>query len=135
MAWDRYPEVKWLGLPAGFWIGMIGYVATGLMVGVILRETDAHAAVELAVGALVPLLPLLLMGHGLLRMIRQQDELYKRIQFEAIAYAVGIVVVLSFVLGFLESFDVVPHVNSMWAGQVLVFAWGIAAGILQRRYR
>jgi hypothetical protein len=83
----------------------------------------------------VPLLPLLVMGRGLLRMIRRQDELYIRIQFEAVAYAAGIVIVLSFMVGFLEEFQVIPHINSMWAGQVLVLSWAVAAGILNRRYR
>jgi hypothetical protein len=134
MSWDGYPNRKWLGYPPGFWIGMTGYVVTILLIGRFLKNAPMEPDSRLLLGV-VPLLPLLVMGRGLLRMIRQQDELYIRIQFEAVAYAAGIVIVLSFMVGFLEEFQVIPHINSMWAGQVLVFAWGIAAGILNRRYR
>jgi len=134
MAWDGYPARKWAGHPAEFWIGMGVYVVTALATGRALTTLELEPHSRLVIG-LLPLIPLLVMGRGLVRMIRYQDELYKRIQFEAIAYAAVIVIVLSLTLGLLEEFDVVPHVNSMWAGQVLVFAWGIAAGLLARRYR
>ena len=134
MGWDGYPQRKWLGHPPGFWIGVVGYVLTLLTIGAFLKEAPMDPGPRLLL-SILPLLPLLLMGHGLLRMIRQQDELYKRIQFEAIAYAAGIVIVLSLLLGYLEDLAVIPHVNSMWAGQVLVFSWGVAAGLLTRRYR
>lgn len=134
MSWDGYPKRKWLGHPPEFWIGMAVYVSAVLVTGHFLRSASLDPDLRLLLG-LVPLLPLLLMGRGLLRMIRQQDELYVRIQFEAIAYAAGIVIVLSLMIGFLEDVGVIPHINSMWAGQVLVFAWGIAAGVLTRRYR
>ena len=68
-------------------------------------------------------------------MIQQQDELCKRIQLHALAIASTLVIVLSLILGFMEDLEVIPHINSMWAGQVLVFAWGIGAGLLTRRYR
>ena len=113
---------------------MGAYVVTALLAVRALTTMDLEPHSRLVIG-LLPLLPLLVMGRGLVRMIRHQDELYKRIQFEAVAYAAVIVIVVSLTLGVLEEFDVVPHVNSMWAGQVLVFAWGIAAGILTRRYR
>lgn len=133
MNWDGYPHRVWLGHPPGFWLGMLGYVITILVTGHVLKNSPIEAELRLLLGV-VPLLPLLVMGHGLLRMIRRQDELYRRIQFEAVAYAAGLVIVLSFMVGFLE-FQVIPHINAMWAGQVLVLAWGIAAGILNRRYQ
>lgn len=134
MSWDGYPHRKWLSHPPAFWIGMMGYVVTVLLIGHFLKNAPMEPGARLLLGV-VPLLPLLVMGGGLLRMIRQQDELYMRVQFEAIAYAAGIVIVLSLMVGFLEEFQLIPHINSMWAGQVLVLAWGIAAGILNRRYQ
>jgi hypothetical protein len=134
MSWDGYPNRKWLGHPPEFWVGVAAYVLAVLLIGHFLRNASFEPGFRLLLGA-VPLLPLLLMGRGLLRMIRQQDELYRRIQFEAVAYAASIVIVLSLMIGFLEDAGVIPHVNSMWSGQVLVFAWGIAAGVLTRRYR
>ena len=99
MSWDGYPNRKWLGHPPGFWIGMIGYVLTAFLIGHFLKNAPLEPDARLLLG-LVPLLPLLLMGHGLLRMIRQQDELYRHIQFEAVAYAAGIVMVLSLMVSF-----------------------------------
>lgn len=134
MSWDGYPNRKWLGHAPELWVGAAAYAVATLFVGHLLRNGSVAADLRVWVG-LVPLLPLFLLGRGLLRTIRQQDELYRRIQFEAIAYAAGIVIALSLMIGFLEDAGILPHVNSMWAGQVLVFSWGIAAGILTRRYR
>jgi O-antigen/teichoic acid export membrane protein len=134
MAWDRYPEKKWAGHPPEFWIGMILYVASSLAITKFLKTAELQPGLRFLLAA-VPLLPLLMMGRGLWRMIQQQDELYKRIQLHALAFACALVIVLSLILGFMEDLEVIPHVNSMWAGQVLVFAWGIGAGLLTRRYR
>jgi hypothetical protein len=134
MAWDRYPEKKWVGHPAEFWVGMILYIASSLLITKLLKTSELQGGSRLLLAA-VPLLPLLMMGRGLWRMIQQQDELYKRIQLLALAIASTLVIVLSLILGFMEDLEVIPHINSMWAGQVLVFAWGIGAGLLTRRYR
>ena len=82
----------------------------------------------------MPTLPLALMWHGYLRMVRHQDEMYRRIQFEAVAVAAGITLLFSSAWGFLELFDVAPHLNPAWAGQLLVFSYGISAGLLNQRY-
>jgi hypothetical protein len=134
MTWDRYPEKKWVGHPAEFWVGMILYIASSLLITKLLKTSELQGGSRFLVAA-VPLLPLLMMGRGLWRMIQQQDELYKRIQLHALAIASALVIVLSLILGFMEDLEVIPHINSMWAGQVLVFAWGIGAGLLTRRYR
>jgi hypothetical protein len=131
--WDGYPNRKWLGHAPELWIGALAYAVATLLVGRLLRNGAVVGDLRFWVG-LAPLLPLLLLVRGLLRTIRQQDELYRRVQLEAIAYAAGIVIVLSLMIGFLEDVGVLPHVNSMWSGQALIFSWGIA-GILSRRYR
>ena len=99
----------------------------------LLKNAGASDGARLAIGA-APALTLILIARGVLRMIRQQDELYKRIQFEAIAYAAGFATTLSYSLGMLESMQLIPHVGIAWAGNVLIVTWGIAAGILSRRY-
>lgn len=134
MSWDGFPQRKWLSHPPELWIGAVSYAVTILVLAHFMRGAPMDPGSRLLL-SMVPLLPLLLLSRGLLRMIRQQDELYKRIQFEAVAYAAGIVIVLSLTLGYLEDLELIPHINSMWAGQVLVLSWGIAAGILTRRYR
>jgi hypothetical protein len=133
MAWDGYPQRRWLGHPPELWIGSLLYFVIGFGAIWVVKNADVGDAARLAIG-LTPTFALILVARAVLRMIRQQDELYKRIQFEAIACAAGIVMVLSFTLGMLESMDLIPTVSSNWAGQVLLLAWAIGAGILNRRY-
>jgi hypothetical protein len=134
MAWDGYPERKWAGYPLAFWLGLIAYLLTGFAVGYALKTAELPSGQRLLLG-LLPVLPLLLMGSGLIRMLRHQDELYRRIQLLAVSTAAGIVVIISFTLGMLEEFNVVPRVSANWAGQVMILVWAIAAGVLGRRYR
>jgi hypothetical protein len=133
MAWDGYPEKKWLCYPIGFWIGLVAYLVATLISAKYLKERALDTGWLIAIG-LIPMLPLLMFGHGLLRMIRNQDELYKRIQFEAIAYAFGITTFLTFAAGFLQEFEVIPKINLVWMGQILIVIWSIAAGLLNKRY-
>jgi hypothetical protein len=134
MAWDRFPETKWLGHPLEFWLGMVLYTASSLAITMVLETVELRPGPRFML-AVLPLLPMLMMGRGVWRMVQHQDELYKRIQLHALAIASTLVVVLSLLFGFMEGLEVIPHINSMWAGQVLIFAWGIGAGVLTRRYR
>ena len=133
MSWDAYPNKKWAGHPPGFWIGMLLYLGTMAAAGWTLKSFPTPGAWRVLVG-LFPSLPLALMWHGYLRMVRHQDELYRRIQLEAVAVAAGTTLLFSFSWGFLEEFGVVPHLNPIWAGQLLVFSYGISAGLLNQRY-
>jgi hypothetical protein len=133
MSWDGFPQRRWLGHPPELWVGVVAYLVLGVAALWLVRNGGFGGGARFAIG-MAPTLPLLLVARGVLRMIRHQDELHRRIQFEAIAYAAGIVMVLSFTLGTLEAMDLIPHVTSNWAGQALILAWGIAAGILNRRY-
>jgi hypothetical protein len=98
-----------------------------------LRGVEVRGAWPIVVG-LLPTLPMLLMMHGYLRMVRHQDELYRRVQLEAIAVAAGITIVFCFTSWFLEAFGVIAHVNVQWAGILLFFSYAASAGILMRRY-
>jgi len=133
MSWDAYPHRKWAAHPPGFWIGMLLYLGTMAAAGWALRSLPIAGAERVLVG-LSPTLPLALMWHAYLRMVRHQDELYRRIQLEAVALAAGATVLSSFTWGFLEMFQVAPHLNPQWAGHMLVFSYGIAAGLLNQRY-
>jgi hypothetical protein len=73
-----------------------------MAVAVWIARTNEEWAV--AVG-LLPTLPLLMMLRGYLRMVRQQDELYRRVQLEAIAIAAGITIIFCFTAWFLETFS------------------------------
>ena len=120
MAWDGYPARKWVGLPPEYWVGMLLYVLFMVAAVSISRSSVGLGGWSFAVG-LLPTVPMLMILRGYLRMVRHQDELYRRVQLEAIAMASGITIVF-------------PHLSIQWAGILLVFSYGAAAGVLMRRY-
>ena len=133
MAWDGYPQKKWLGHPGEFWLGMLLLVVCWMAAGTILRAETVTGAWKVLVG-LLPTLPMLVMMRGYLRMMRQQDELHRRVQLEATAVAACLTIVFCFTAWFLEAFSGVRAVSIQWAGIVLFFSYGITAGIVMRRY-
>jgi hypothetical protein len=120
--------------PPELWLGAIAFVVLQISVLPVALSVELPGGARIAVG-LLPLCALLLVARGLYRIIRDQDELYRRIRFEAVAYAAGAVMLLSFVLATLEQLEVIEPVGPAWAGLTLIFAWVIAAAILNRRYR
>jgi hypothetical protein len=133
MAWDGYPEKKWLGHPGEFWIGMAMLVICWIGAAWTLRADTVSGAWKIVVG-LVPTLPMLIMMRGYLRMMREQDELHRRVQLEATAVATCLTIVFAFSAWFLEVFSGVPPVNIQWAGIVLFFSYAVSAGVAMRRY-
>ena len=133
MSWDGFPKRRWLGHPPELWLGALLYVSISASVIPIAASTELSETGRLAVG-LLPLVPLVLVARGVLRMIWQEDELQRRILLEAIAYAAGLVMVLSFALGLLEGAKVIAPVGSGWAGMALILAWAVSAAVLRRRY-
>jgi hypothetical protein len=119
--------------PVELWLGALAFVLLQVLV-LPIGLTSGSGNARIAIG-LLPLLALLLVARGLYRIVRDQDELYRRIRLEAFAYAAGIVVFLSFVLSTLEQMAVMQPIGSSWAGLALIFAWVIAAAVLDRRYR
>ncbi|WP_422931917.1 hypothetical protein [Singulisphaera sp. PoT] len=122
-----------MGHPQEFWLGMVLYLASMAGAAWALQSLQLRGPAGVAVG-LVPTLPMLMILHVYLRMVRRQDELYRRVQQEAIAIASGITIVFCFAAGFLETFGAIPRVSLQWAGILMFFTYAAAAGILMRRY-
>jgi hypothetical protein len=120
--------------PAELWVGAMAFLVLQASLLPLVSSSGASAGARVAIG-LLPLLALLLVARGLVRIVREQDELYRRIRFEAAAYAAGAVILLSFVLGTLEQMQVIEPIGPTWAGFALILAWLIAAAVLNRRYR
>jgi hypothetical protein len=133
MSWDGYPDRKWAGHPPELWLGMLLYVLFMIAAGATLLSVERPGSWRYLAG-LAPTLPILMVLRGYLRMVRHQDELYRRVQLEAIAIAAAITIVFSFTAWFLESFHVTRHVSIQWAGILLFFSYAVAAGVLMRRY-
>lgn len=133
MTWDGYPQRQWAKHPPEFWAGILLYLLFGTTAAMMLRNLEIQNTWRIAIG-LAPTLPMLLIVRGYLRMVRQQDELYRRVQLEAIAIAAGLTIVFAFTAWFLEAFGLIMPVSIQWAGVVLFFSYGIAAGLLMVRY-
>jgi hypothetical protein len=88
--------------------------------------------------ALLPVLPIVLVLRAVVRLIRDSDELQRRIDLEAIAISTLVVGMGYFTLGLLAAAKVlvVPgQVALLWALPLLCMVYGIAKCLAQRRYR
>jgi len=120
-----------------FFPAMLGYVVLILMYGVLVPRTGSLAA--RAVLAILPLLPIVLLIRAMVRVIRDQDELERRIDLEAIAIAAMSTAFGFFSFGLLLSagigWKVAPDAVAIWVLPCLFGTFGIAKLFVARRYR
>jgi hypothetical protein len=98
---------------------------------------ESGAAIRGAV-ALLPVLPIVLVLRAVVRVIRDSDELQRRIDLEAIAIAALVVGMGYFTLGLLAAAQVLAvtgKVALIWALPLLCLVYGVAKCLAQRRYR
>ncbi len=116
---------------------MFAYVVLILLYGFLVPRTQSIA--WRAVLALLPLLPILLVIRALVRVIRDQDELERRIDLEAIAIAAMTTGFGFFSFGLLLSAGVVTRVPAdaiaIWVLPCLFGSFGVAKLLVARRYR
>lgn len=116
---------------------MLGYVALILVYGTLVPRTESVAG--RAVLAILPLLPIVLLIRAMVRVIRDQDELERRIDLEAIAIAAMSTAFGFFSFGLLLSagigWKVAPDAVAIWVLPCLFGSFGIAKLFVARRYR
>lgn len=122
-----------------FMPAMLAYVVVLLACSWLLKAplADAGAPVRGLV-ALLPVLPIVLVLRAVVRLIRDSDELQRRIDLEAIAISALVVGMGYFTLGLLAAARVlvVPgQVALLWALPLLCLVYGLAKCLAQRRYR
>lgn len=86
---------------------------------------------------LLVLLPVLPVGVGiraLLRFVERMDELQQRIQLAGIAFAAGMVAMLTFAYGFLELAGF-PRISLIWVLPLIIMLWGIGTAMASRKYQ
>ena len=83
---------------------------------------------------LLPLLPAALATWAFLAMIREADELERRINYQALAFAFVVTFAASLAYALLEDLGL-PRVSSFWWWLVLAISWGIGLTINSRKYR
>lgn len=116
---------------------MSAYVLLILLYGVLMPRTESlFWRILLAV---LPLLPIVLVIRAIVRVIRDQDELERRIDLEAIAIAAMSTGFGYFSFGFLLNADiglkVAPAAMAIWVMPCLFVSYGVAKLLVVRRYR
>lgn len=84
--------------------------------------------------ALAPVVPFLLAGWAFLRLFRRVDELHRRMQVEALAFAFGGTALCVITYGFLETAGF-PLVSVWWVWVVMALLWFVGLRLAARRYR
>lgn len=107
-------------------LASLGYVV-GLGVATLVYEQVRLPTPELAVLALLPAIPTLVMIWAMARyLIDETDEYLRYRTLLASVIGLGFVLALGSFWGFLETFGVVPHIWAWWV--VPVFAIGMGIG-------
>jgi hypothetical protein len=116
---------------------MLAYVALILLFGYVVPRTQDR--VWHVVLAVLPLLPVALVIRAMVRVIRDQDELERRVDLEAIAIAAMATGFGYFSFGLLLSagigWRVAPDAVAIWVMPCLFGTFGLAKLLVARRYR
>ena len=84
--------------------------------------------------ALVPVVPGMFAAMAIAREISSRDELQRRIQLEAIAFAFPATAIVALSIGLLENVGV-QQLNGTFYVPIMVGLWGLGQVLSSRRYR
>ena len=116
------------------YLGMVLFVLTTGTAMFSFRQFDIPEP-WLYIIAVLSVLPSGLIALGMLRSIKQQDELFQHIQFEAIAFAAISLWLFTFSWAALEFMQLVPRIPAYVVATAIVFLYGFGAWWFQRRYQ
>lgn len=110
------------------------FVAYGaiLIVSIVLLNSNPGAVWRYPV-AVLPMIPAVFILVAIMRQIGRLDELQRRIQFEALAFAFGGTALLTFGYGFLENVGF-PHISWFGVWPIMAILWVIGLLLANRRY-
>lgn len=110
-----------------------------LLVGAVTALRTLDGTVARAAVTLLPVLPVVLMIRAMVRLIRAQDELERRIVLEAIAVSTAATGAGFFTFGMLLNAEVIPAPApagvAIWVLPVLMFVFGVTRCVVSWRYR
>jgi hypothetical protein len=117
-----------------FWLtGVYGVLVIGL--ALVLKATDPVQPIRYAMG-LVSAVPAVATIVALgLYLAEEPDEFRRRLLVEAVVWAMGAVMLLTTVWGFVELFADAPHLLLALVFPIFSVAMAIAHHLLRRRYR
>jgi hypothetical protein len=112
---------------------MIAYVVA-LSVAIRLHDTIAPTGPLAVALAILPALPLIGVVWALGRLlVEEQDEYLRSLHVRQFMIATGFMLVVTCIWGFLESFELVPHVPMYWA--FILWCAGLGIGTLANELR
>ena len=83
---------------------------------------------------LIPLVPAALSIWAFLKMVRNTDELQRRILYQALTVGFGVTFAATLAYSVLEDLGL-PHVSAVWWWATLALSWVVGLAISSRRYR
>lgn len=83
---------------------------------------------------LLPILPAALATWAFLSMIREADELERRINYQALSFGFAVTFAASLAYSLFEDLGL-PRISSFWWWLVLAVSWGVGLTIYSRKYR
>ncbi len=84
--------------------------------------------------ALAPTVPIIFGGYAFIALLRQLDELQRRIHFEAFGFSIAATGIATFSLALLGRAGY-PTLNLFWVLPMLIGFWSIGGALARRRYR
>ncbi len=114
---------------------VLAILFTTWMLGAVLADAGAWLR---GVVALLPVLPIAFVARAMVRVIRDNDELQRRIDLEAVAVASLLIGMIYFSVGLLALADVVEvrsDIAMIWVLPALCGTFGIVKVFSARRYR
>lgn len=114
-------------------LSAMGAYVVLLLVSIYLLQHNPEAPWRGLVAAL-PAIPACVALLIFVRYLGRMDELQRRIQLDAIAFAAGATAILTFTWGLLENAGF-PHLSVIWVLPLMAALWGIGAGVAAYRYR
>src|SRR5437016_3813565 len=115
-----------------FAAAMLAYLVV-LPISIVVIQHHAHVWWRFPV-ALAPVIPLLLLLRAIVRYFRRMDELQRRIQLDALAFAFAGSALLTFTYGLLENVGF-PRPSYSYVWPVMGALWVIGTTFAKRRYR
>jgi hypothetical protein len=113
---------------------MVGYIILLPASLFIIGSDRIGNQILLIVITLIPVVPLLYAMAGVVQNARQQDEMKRRIHYEAVLVTALLTGGLTFSYGLLERAGIVPPVSLVVIAPFMIVAWGISRFLISHRY-
>lgn len=113
---------------------ILAYAVVLLVAVTLVNNTDVGSGWRVPL-ALAPMVPAMFMVVAFARYMGRVDELQRRVQLEALAFAFGGTALLTFGYGFLQLFAGFPQVNWFAVWPIMAMLWMAGKARADRRYR